>query len=331
MRQAKGRPRGRRGAGGAPPGRSFRTRTALAAALLLAACGGDRGPDAAASIAADSASLLPRQTREVIFAGQRGGDPLGVSFAFRTLDGTSRRSREVRGWLGHGSSWEMFLDERWGARSYGSPWTIVPHDGLRVAAGGPNEIEALWFERGGRRLRLTLGPAVAEWTRGATARARLYSGSVNVGGETSRGVVLELLRLRRPAEDPPTQIDHLLLQSGDSVALFVAVERTEETGTPAAFAWLRDGSGTREWSDVRLIARGGRSLPEARREIPRGWSVAVPEAGIRGEVRPLAFAAEIGLERGGLRGVEARYTVTGWLEIGGRRLRVDGAARHAVD
>src|SRR5690606_5042025 len=71
-------------------------------ALATAGTGGAGEAGSAARVAADSASLLPRQTREFLFAGRRGGAPLGVALAFRTVDGETRRSREVRGWIGHG-------------------------------------------------------------------------------------------------------------------------------------------------------------------------------------------------------------------------------------
>lgn len=281
--------------------------------------------------AGGTASLLPQQTREILFAGRRDGQPLATVFAFRNVDGRGGRSREARGWLGHAGSWETFLDERWASGQHGSGWTIVPHDQLRVAAGGANEVEAIWFERSGRFLRLEFGDPLAEWSQGPTERFHLFDASVDVGGEVSRGIALELLRVRRPTDDHPTQRDHLLLQSGDSVVLFVAVEREEGNDPPLTIAWLQDGSGRREWGEAQLLARGERALPEARREIPRRWSFVVPGAGIRGEVYGNGFAAESGAERAGRRAVEARYTVTGWMESGGRRLNVSGLARHAAD
>jgi hypothetical protein len=49
------------------------------------------------------------------------------------------------------------------------------------------------------------------------------------------------------------------------------------------------------------------------------------------DVRGLGFAAEIGEERAGRREVEARYTVSGWIERDGGRIPVSGLARYAVD
>jgi hypothetical protein len=278
--------------------------------------------------------MAPRQTREMIFVGQRGGRPLVAVFAFRTVNGSVTRSREVRGWLGHGREWETFLDERWSSGAHGSAWTIVPHGPLRVAAGGPGEIEALWFSRGGRSLRLELEEVLGEWSRGPASRLHLFSAALTVGGQTTSGPVMELLRLRRPAEDAAVTSEQFLLTSGDSLVLMLATGRSENgqsNGSPA-IAWLRRRGEEQEWSEVHVIPRGGRPVLEARREIPRGWGILVPEAGLRGEVRPLAFSAEIGLvERTGRRGVMARYTVTGWIELDGRRVDVTGMARHVAE
>lgn len=270
----------------------------------------------------------------MIFVGRRDGRPLVAVLAFRTVDGNVRRSREVRGWLGHGREWETFLDERWSSGSHGSVWTIVPHGPLRLAAGGPGELEALWFSRGGRSLQMELEEVLAEWSRGPTSRLHLFSGALTVGGQTTTGPVMELLRLRRPAEDAAGMREQLLLTSGDSLVLMLASGQSEDGAAEGSqgIAWLRNGAEDHEWSEVQLIPRGGRPILDARREIPRGWGILVPEAGLRGEVRPLAFTAEIGLvERTGRRSVMVRYTVSGWIEIAGRRVDVTGMARHVAE
>lgn len=299
--------------------------------LVVMACepGGRTGSDR--QVGADSTAAPPRQTRELIFVGQRQGEPLVAPIAFRTIDGARERAREIRGWLAHGNRWDAFLDERWSSVATGSAWTIVPHGDLEIAAGEAGEVEALWFQRSGRNLRLDIERVLGQWNPAPTTRVNLFSGTLRIGGEPTRGAVLELLRLRRAAGAEAGASDHLLLVSGDSLTLLVASGVGRGAGGSDGFAWMRSGAGGREWSEVRLIRHGGRPLQEARREIPRSWTFTIPQAGIRGQVHGRAFAAEIGAERTGRRGVEARYTVTGWLERGGRRTPLAGLILHSVD
>jgi hypothetical protein len=298
--------------------------------LALAACTSEPGPRAARTTAAESTAAETRLTRELLFVGRSQGRPLVASIAFRSFDVDSLRAREIRGWLARDSRWETFLDERWTASAVGSAWMVVPHGDLRMAAGGPTGVEALWFDRGARRLRLRIGEVLGQWNRGATTRIHLMAAALNVGGDPTQGVVVELLRVRRPAEEEPGVSQQLILTSGDSLVLLVdrAVGRGRE---PGALVWLRDGEGPREWTDVRVQTSGGRLLLDARREIPRRWTVTVAEAGLRVDVRGLGFAAEVGEERAGRREVEARYTVSGWIERDGRRTAVSGLARYGID
>src|SRR5690606_27318049 len=285
------------------------------------------------TIGTDSAAVAPRHTREIIFAGQRGTHPLVAVLAFRTTDDTGSRLREVRGWLGHGAQWDTFLDEQWTTDAHGSPWAIVPHGPLHVAVGDAADLEPIWFRRAGKSLPLQLGADLGQWSRGPASHVQLASGKLRVGGVTSAGAVLELVYLRRPGVDPPGVSDQLLLVGGDSLLLLVSSNATaDRLGNEApAFALLRTGDGAREWSGVRLTPRGHRPVLEARRQLPGGWDLVIPAAGIRGQLDAHDFTTETGqVERTGRRGVEARYTVSGSVEIEGERVEVVGMARHTV-
>ena len=307
----------------------LRRGVAVLALVLPVACAPDEGTPREDEIAAaDSMAAAPRYSRELVFLGRREEEPLVAALGFRARDTGTERARELRGWVAHGSRWEPFLDEQWTSEAHGSAWTIVPHGPLRVAAGGPAELEALWYSRGGRNLRLDVGRALAQLNHGTEERAHLFTATVRMGGETASGMMMELLQLQRPGREGAGARDHLLLTSGDSLTLFVA------SGAPRegpGIAWLQTRTGTREWNDVRLSHYGGRPVPEARREIPQGWEIEIPEAGLRVELSSLGFDAEIGRERVGLRAVDARYTVSGSIDIRGRRADVAGTVLHQVD
>ena len=71
-----------------------------------------------------------------------------------------------------------------------------------------------------------------------------------------------------------------------------------------------------------------RPYQEARRDIPRRWTFRIPGAAVMGEVSAVGFDVEMGPERGARRALEVRYTVEGWVEIGGERSDVTGMIRH---
>lgn len=299
----------------------------LFAVLLLASCGVD-DPPAAPETASVPAAEGHRYSREILFVGRRQDEPLVTTIVSRVTDLPSRRVRELRGWLAHEQEWERFLDDRWRARRLGSPWTLVPHGQLRLAATPGAEIENVWFREGSRSLRLEVGGGVAAWNRGSHTRVRLFSGTLAVGAERTRGVVAELLRLDDSDSDgrPMPDLTHLLLASGDSVHLVAAVGGDLRKTGPS-LAWWRGAEEVREWQRVELTGLANRPLAEARREIPYRWRLSVPDGGIIGEIEARGLAAEIGEERGGLRAVEVRYTVVGWVEREGRRMEVVGVLK----
>lgn len=297
---------------------------------LVAACDGS-APDAGGGDGPRRGQAsASRYSRELVFVGRRRDEPLVASVVSRTTDGQSQRARELRGWLSHGSQWDRFLDERWRGTRAGSPWTLVPHGPLRLTAGRDPEIEALWFREGAREMRLELGRPLGGWNRGSHTRIRIFDGTLRVGAERSRGMVAELLRLQdaRTARAAQPDLTHLLLSSGDSAQLVVAVGGDPRT-SGSSLAWWRSGGEATEWGQVELSPLAMRPLAEARRDIPSRWRLSIPEGELTGEVQALGLTAEIGEEREGVRAVEVRYTVVGWVERGGRRVRVHGMLRHS--
>lgn len=299
------------------------------AALLLASCGVD-DPPVDIPAGSDPPAAGHRYTREALFLGRRQDEPLVATIVSRAHDTPSRRVRELRGWLAHEQNWERFADERWHAERLGSPWTMVPRGPVRISADPGGEIEAIWFQEGPRSLRLELGSGVAAWNRGSHTRVRLFAGTLAVGAERTRGVAAELLRLDAPggATQPQPDLTHLLLTSGDTVHLLAAVGGNVRTTGPS-MAWWRGAEDLREWQRVELNGIANRPLAEARREIPYRWRLSIPEGGIFGELEARGLAAEIGEEQGGVRAVEVRYTVVGWVEREGRRMDVVGALKLA--
>jgi hypothetical protein len=318
--------------------RMIPNRTGLSLALItamllpLTACGGAADPlgDANGPLTAPEAVAGVRYYRELVFVGSRGDEPLVVPFSFGAAEAGSGLERTARGWLARGATWDRFLDDAFTTSAAGGVWRLVPHANLRVAAGGPAEIEALWFQEGERRLRLELEAPTSNWNQGGDARFRLVRARLLLGPETVRGSVLEKLRVERPLDDgwPPGQdFDGLFLTSGDSIQLVLA----ESVGGEAAatsYAWARLPAGERAWSNAEIRWLDMRPYQEARRDLPRRWTFRIPAADIEGELEAAGYDVVLGPERAGRRAVEVRYTVRGWVYIQGEQAEIVGMIRH---
>ncbi|HET8655947.1 MAG TPA: hypothetical protein VFL93_10570 [Longimicrobiaceae bacterium] len=287
--------------------------------LLLAGCRGGAAPPRDA--AAPPRPVL-RYSHDLLFVAAPGAEPRILTLRFRATRGDSLRQRSVRGWLARGGTWEGFLRETWSGPAVGSVWTIVPHDDLHLAAGGPADVEAIWYRRGSRRLRLRIGEPLSGWAGGDRLRMRFLDGSLALAGESSPGTVLESL------SDEPEPVagarDRLFLVAGDS--LWLAIDA--DSARTATFAELLEGTTERASERVTLSTSATTVVTAARRNVPTRWRFELPELGITGELRAVGAAADVGAERGGRRAVDANYTVAGWIERAGVRAEVTGVARH---
>jgi hypothetical protein len=311
----------------------FRIAPLLASALLLAAACGDVADAPGETEGATARVEAPsyRYHREFIFVAERGEALLIVPVAFRSTDLGTELDRGVRAWLARGGTWDRFVDETGRTSKVGGVWRVVPIGDLRITVGGPAELESLRFQRGERRLRVELDAPLTSWSQGGDTRFRLLSGRVSIGPEAVTGSILEILRVEPTLEDgwPPSQdFDAVFLTSGDSLQVLVA-DRVGGESEGEGYAWVRTRSGERDWGHGEIRWLEMRPYQEARRDIPRRWSVRIPAAGIEGELESVGFDAVLGPERGGRRAVEVRYSVTGWLEIQGEVRTVAGMIRHS--
>lgn len=320
----------------APGGYVGRMRTgivcaaALAAALAAAGCGRGDG-EAEGGGSAASPAPRPEYVREYVFLGAREGEPLVVPFAFRATDSAAGIRRATRAWLAHGATWEGFVEERWTTPATSGVWRVLPHGDLRLAAGGPSEVEALWYRRGPRSLRVQVGAPVSGWVQGEDARFRVLGGRLTLGEESVSGTVLQLLEVDRPPRGGRggEPADWLFLAGGDSLRMVLVRVAGAGNRFGSSLGWMGRPEGERSWEAVEVDWTELRPLEEARRDIPLSWRFRIPGAGVSGEVRALGFETVVGEESGGRREVEVRYTVEGWVEIDGARSPVQGTVRHS--
>jgi len=300
--------------------------------LLATSCRaepGDGAGGAGTSAAADTAMV--RYQREYVFLGVRGESPLVAPLVFRSVLRGDSIERFAHAGLAHGPTWDPYLDLSWSSHRSSGVWRVLPHGDLRVAVGGPAEVEGFWFHQGDRNLRLELTRPVSGWNQGNTARFRLVSGRLRLGPESTPGVVLESLQILRPGQ-ARRDSDWLFLTSGDTLRMVLAESQPRTAGAQArgfAWAWLPGGERAWERAEVRWLEV--RSYDDARRDIPLQWSFRAPEGGLQGEVSAMGMDPRVGPERPGRRAVEVRYTVEGWVEIDGRRSAVLGTVRHVQE
>jgi hypothetical protein len=313
--------------------------TGRSAAILLVLClpgvagsCGQEGREQSAAIAAAAPSdeLAPRYLRDYLYLGERNGAPLVVPFAFRAIERGDSIERTARGGLAHGETWDPFIDETWSTQRESGVWRILPHGELRMAVGGPADLEAFWFQRGERSLRLELERPLSAWHEGNATRYRLIAGRLRLGAESTRGVILESLQVRRPGAGARDS-DVIFVTSGDSIRLLIgeSPQRERQPSRGFAIGWLPQGERSWERAEIRWLER--RAFDEARRDIPLHWRFQIPEAGIMGEVSALGMDARAGRESPGRRAVEIHYTVEGWIEIDQIRSPIIGVVRHVQE
>lgn len=296
--------------------------------VLLAACGpSEQGQPTSES--AGSAASRWRYERGITFVAWN--DPaLAAPFAFRVRPRGDRQEREIRAWLARGETWDPFIDTSWSAPATGGVWRPVPHGELRMAA-GPAGLEALWYDSGSRRLRLELGTPRSTWQGGDRKRFRLLDGTLTVGPEAVPGLVVEELQVSAaPAPgSPAVAYDRLLLLDANGFRLYLLHERTAEGAAEGeSTSWVFTGGTEDAYQEAHVDWVELRTLEEARRDVPLHWRFESTDADVSGEVTAVGYHTTIGMERGGRRAVEVRYSVEGWLESGGERVEVRGLLRH---
>lgn len=298
---------------------------------ILAGCGpGEPGEPTGERAAPAEAGW--RYERGITFLGLNQA-AVAAPFAFRVRPNGERHEREMRAWLARGETWDPFIDVSWSATPTGGVWRVVPHGELRIAAGGAG-LEALWYDSGGRRLRLALGEPRSSWQGGDRKRFRLLDGTLTVGSEAVDGIVVEELQvMAAPAPGagaPTTAYDRLVLLDESGFRLYLLHERIagESPAGAESTSWAFTGGAEDAYQEAVVEWVEVRSVEGARRDIPLHWRFESAEADVAGEVTAIGYHTAVGAERGGRRAVEVRYSVEGWLEAGGERVEVRGVVRH---
>ncbi|HET7276427.1 MAG TPA: hypothetical protein VFI91_14755 [Longimicrobiaceae bacterium] len=301
--------------------------------LILPGCGSETPPPAdSEGDKAVNAGARPRYTREYVFIAERADNPTAALFEFQVTDTGEHLLRHTSGWLAYADTWDAFLEQSYATNRTSGVWRVLPHEELRVAAGGAAEIESIWYSRGEQNLELHLEDPLSVWNQGTDTRYRLLDATLELGAESTDGTMLEILRARRitsGAPSPDRQYDRLFLADSASLRIVMAEAMGSANPEERTFGWVLSDGDERTWEDAEVRWLNMRPLEEARRDIPLQWSFRIPDSGLIGEVTALGFDYTLGPEQAGRRAVEVRYTVEGWVEAGNVRRRVYGVVLHS--
>jgi hypothetical protein len=304
------------------------SRVLLAALTLVAGCRGDVDPTPVETAPPGEGAIAYRYNREYVFVATRSTAVVIAPFTFRATDSGDALQRVGQAWLARGTTWDRFLDASHQTSRAGGVWRIVPVGPLRVIAGGPVELEALRYDEGERRLRLDFEPNATGWNQGGDTSFRSIEGRLWIGAESFAGRILEVLHVDQAQPDGwprGRDADLIYLVAGDTLQMVLS-------GGPAPdaerYAWIRQGAGDRLLAPGEIRRVETRPLQEARRDVPRRWSVDLVEAGMRVELEALGSDAVVGPERGGRRTIEVRYAVTGTLTTIDAEATVSGMVLH---
>lgn len=239
-------------------------------------------------------------------------------------DGVERRTR---GYLGRGSTWEPFHDERWTSPPTRAPWRILPRGAMRILVGEGDALQRIMFEEGGRQLHVALDGRLVEWGGQRGETFRLLDGALVLADQTLPGVVLDMSRGRRGDDAPPGS--WAVLSSGDSLLAVVHSPVVRRPGTAGAWrGWARQDFRGLQWTALTMTWDEVRSFEPARRDVPAGWSLSSPDGDVSAVLEARAAEIQAGEGAGPQLPVDALFRIEGSLRIQGREYAVRGFLRY---
>lgn len=305
---------------------------ALPGSLVTTGCQPD--PPEASSVAGDppaaeSEAAFPEQIfeRNVVFLTTRTDSLILVPWLLEARTAPDGVERHTRGYLGRGSTWEAFYDQRWTSPPTHAPWRILPRGTMRILVGEGDALERIMFEEGTRKLHVALDGRLVEWGGQRGETFRLLDGALLLANQTLPGVVLDMSRGRRATDPPPGS--WAVLASGDSLLTVVHSPVARRPGTAGAWrGWARQDFRELQWTALTMTWDEVRPFEPARRDVPARWTLASADGDVEATLEARAAEISAGEGAGPQLPVDALFRVAGTLRIQGREYVVRGFLRY---
>ena len=311
----------------------WRTQAAVAAAILAVACdsgspddgaGGASAGPAPGGGAAATETVVPGTTyeRTIVFLETAGDSVQFAPWDFQNRVETDGVHRSVRGWLGRGGMWGLFIEDEWTSGPTRSPWRIVPRGPVRLVVGLEDELEEIYYREGPRDLSLRLGGTLAEWSGQRGATYRLLEGALRLAGVETEGLVLDAFAVR--SGDTGGSAELGLLAGSDGLQLVLA-----DAGAPGRYrAWARRDTLELFWPEVEVTWEETRGVERARRGVPVLWRIDSADGMISGAFEALSSHVQTLGGGGAILPVLVVYEVAGQIRVGEAEEAVKGFLRH---
>ena len=311
------------------PRRGLMLITALVASATVMACR-DTAPGTTPSGAAQEGDSEPPRAapgprtyqRSVVFLDSASDTTMFVPWDFESRSGSDGIQRTIRGWLGRGQQWALFMEDEWNTPPSRAPWRILPRGPARIVMDAEDALVSIYYMEGLRDLNVELGATLAEWGGQRGEIYRLSEGHARLAETETDGLILDVSTARVSGQPEPAE--WALLSGGSSFHLLLA----DPEGPGSYRAWLLDGDEEQAWPEVNVEWAETRGFERARRPVPVLWRASTADGSLTAEFEAVSSHIKALVGDGAILPTLGMFEVSGTVQIGDTETEVSGFLRH---
>ena len=299
-------------------------------ALGLAGCGERTPPGAPPEVEGSAGDIeapapsSPGRTyqRTLVFIDVSRDTTMFAPWDFESRSEPEGVGRTIRGWLGRGGQWALFMEDDWTAAPTRVPWRILPRGPVRLVVDTDDVIRTIIYREGLRDLSVQIGSVLAEWRGQKGEIYRLSEGTARLSDIATDGFVLDVSTARLTGEAEPVEWGFLTGDDGLHLLL------VDPEGPGSYRAWARRGEEDLGWPEVEVEWAETRSFERARRPIPVLWRFESDDGELTVELEAVSSHLKALEGEGAILPALGVYEVTGTVRIGEGETPVRGFLRH---